>query len=65
MEKVTCFLLFAYEPAFECESMLASVLIATVIDVILESEFELFELLGIVQVVISHNPELEYKMLCK
>ena len=65
MEKVTCFLLFAYEPAFECESMLASILIATVIDVILETEFELFKLLGIIQVVISKNPELKYKMLYK
>jgi len=40
--------------------MHAPIFIATVIDVILEPQFELFKFLIIIQIIIIQNPELEY-----
>ena len=40
--------------------MHAPIFIATVIDVILEPQFELFKFLIIIQIIIIQNPELKY-----
>ena len=40
--------------------MHAPIFIATVIDVILEPQFELFKFLVIIQIIVIQNPELWY-----
>ena len=58
MDKVSFCLFLAFESTFSCCFRVASILIATIFDVIIESDFELFKFLSIIKVIVIQNPEL-------
>ena len=58
MDKASFCLFLAFESTFSCCFRVASILIATIFDVIIESDFELFKFLSIIKVIVIQNPEL-------
>lgn len=58
--KVSFCLVFASETMFGRPFVHSSIFISTVIDVILEPQFELFKFLVIIQIIVIQNPELWY-----
>ena len=58
MDKASFCLFLAFESTFSCCFRVASILIATIFDVIIESDLELFKFLSIIKVIVIQNPEL-------
>ena len=62
MDKASFCLFLAFESTFRCCFRVASILIATIFDVIIESDLELFKFLSIIKVIVIQNPELVIKL---